>query len=312
MLHRIFYIDALRVIAVILMIQMHLPQHYPLKDSLYAPLGNIFSMALFFIISGYVTNINRYKLSSRLRLLIPFFIIGMLYTFLCDKPFSSFFTTMDKNGYWFLWIIVLYNIFIYAIIKSKLNFHFGFCCFEVIMIVICTCVPDQILYLFSIKLALLYWPFIYLGFIINNEIFKRKIASRKTTQIILFLLGSVSFIFSIFGFLTDNLIINKLYAAFTIVALFVLFKQIFNDSAATNQLQYIITVIGRNSLQIYTLHYFFLNILEIKAVQSYASIINKYNLEVFLSPIAAIVIIGMCVITAKLIYRIRLGVIFGR
>lgn len=109
--HRVFYIDALRAIAIILMVMIHIPQHYPFIASFYAPLGGLFSMPLFFAISGYMINLEHFHIHDRIKLLVPFFVIGLLYTFVCDKSFTSFFATMDKNGYWFLWITVLFSLF---------------------------------------------------------------------------------------------------------------------------------------------------------------------------------------------------------
>ena len=91
-------------------------------------------MKIFFLLSGYTTNINNFKITKRLKLLIPMFIIGIPCTLYYSKPISTFFTSMDMNGYWFLWVMSVYSVCLFAIKKSKINIHLGFAIIELIFV----------------------------------------------------------------------------------------------------------------------------------------------------------------------------------
>lgn len=77
-------------------------------------------------------------------------------------------------------------------------------------------------------------------------------------------------------------------------------------------LKYIGHEIGTQTLQIYTLHYFILYILDLQKFVSYMNEIELRYIVLLMSPILAFIIACICVLLAKLIYSCRLGFIFGR
>lgn len=167
---RLFYVDALRAMAIVLLVMLHLPQYYPFERSVYAPVIGLFDMALFFTISGYVTNSLKFKISKRLRLLIPFFVIGLVNTIAAGNSISSFFTTLDKNGYWFLWVMTLFCCCLFAISRLRVNLHIGFLVVELLFCALFVVLPQSLNYLFCINLAMLYWPFLWLGIVLQKRL----------------------------------------------------------------------------------------------------------------------------------------------
>ena len=91
--NRFFPIDALKAFAMLIVIMGHIPLYcfyqgdYEHAKSLSYLMGsiNLFHMPLFVFISGYLTNIDNLRLLRKLRVLIPFFIIGLIYAFVFHK-----------------------------------------------------------------------------------------------------------------------------------------------------------------------------------------------------------------------------------
>lgn len=188
---RLFYLDAIKAIAILFMITIHIPQYCNLEYNFWGTIASVFCMPLFFTISGYCTNLETFEFYKRLRLLIPFFIFGILFTLYANKPISSFFTTMDKNGYWFLLLIVAFNFFIYIIKILKLNLHVGFILFEALFLCLYLISPKSIRYALSINLCIMYWPFIYFGLLLRrNQIFNVFI-KQKTLPLFCFIVFSI-------------------------------------------------------------------------------------------------------------------------
>lgn len=167
---RIFYVDALRAMAIVMLVMLHLPQYYPFKSSFYAPIIGVFDMALFFTISGYVTSVSRLRLLKRLRLLIPFFVIGIANTTVAGKSVSSFFTSLDKNGYWFLLVMSIFCSLLYAIKRMHVNIHVAFLAVEAVLVALFVFLPQSVNYLFCVNLAVLYWPFLWLGIVLQKRL----------------------------------------------------------------------------------------------------------------------------------------------
>lgn len=69
---RVFYIDALKVFAMVLVVLGHLAQFSPFQDTFYSSFVGIFHMPLFMAISGVVTKPYCIHLPKRLKMLVPF------------------------------------------------------------------------------------------------------------------------------------------------------------------------------------------------------------------------------------------------
>ena len=73
-----------------------------------------------------------------------------------------------------------------------------------------------------------------------------------------------------------------------------------------------IVLIGMNTLQIYSLHYFFLKLLSFPQIGDMVIAQGLRWLEFIVSPLMGLLIALLCVFTSRIFYRLHLGFIFGR
>lgn len=320
---RLLFIDALRALAIIAVILGHLPIYcYDGHYSVLTVCVATFHMPLFMMLSGYVTNISKFSLISRLKILIPFFIIGLSYTFMTDGDFVSFFTSESKNGYWFLWVIVLYFIVLHLIRICKVKLLVAVICVELIFIslhfffrrtLVGTTISTD--YLWQM------WPAFATGVFIH-DVFIDKIKNR-----VMEMMGGSLFLGLIMLFVGNhftNEIIHKLLFVAAGIPLAIFFMVLFyytemrlkrKDFWGKNCLKKMTTAIGTQTLQVYTLHYFVLYLLSVLGIQNLISFMDDMSLGyvvLVVSPLVAFMIACICIGLARMIYAIRLGTIFGR
>lgn len=98
--NRVFFIDALRAFAITAVILGHFPiycyggDRYTVLTEMVMP----FHMPLFMMISGYVTDISKFSLVNRLKILIPFFIVGLSYTYMTGGDIITFLHQNRRMG----------------------------------------------------------------------------------------------------------------------------------------------------------------------------------------------------------------------
>ena len=109
--HRIFYIDALKAFAIVLVVMGHLsPYIWETGDShsLYLPILSAFHMPLFMFLSGFVISPPKdiqTLFKKAIRFILPMIWVGLLFTYIVGKNFQSFLIDHYKNGYWYLYIL---------------------------------------------------------------------------------------------------------------------------------------------------------------------------------------------------------------
>ena len=119
MKQRLEYIDALRGLAILLVVFMHVPQ-YGFGQSIggyYMELATLLAVPLFFFISGLFVPleitppISIKKIGKRLHsILLPTFLIGGFYVLLNHIPVLDMLQDKFKAGYWFT--ITLFEYFV--------------------------------------------------------------------------------------------------------------------------------------------------------------------------------------------------------
>lgn len=138
---RNLHVDALKGIAIIFVVFAHTIQlRHPLHDGSYLYLTfSSFAMPMFMLLSGYIietqlrysylTYVRRYAI----RLVLPFFVWGIVSFFyykvfpdpripaaMTDASLPSFLFFLARypgNGMWFLWVLFLNSIFLFAVLK---------------------------------------------------------------------------------------------------------------------------------------------------------------------------------------------------
>lgn len=319
--NRLFYIDALRAFAIISVVLGHLPI-YVYGGNTYEVLTKIvnpFHMPLFMMISGYVTNLTNFSLQGRLKLLIPFLILGLSYTYMTGGDVITFFTSESKNGYWFLWAIVIFFILLSLIRKCKVNFlvsiaivelGFFFLHFLFRRTVIGTTISTD--YLWQM------WPAFSLG-VALREVFWARIKEKPICKFIAILLIGLLILGG--AYQINNDIVHKLLyvsagipLALSLMILFAHLEKMLNhkDFYCKKVVKYIVSEIGGQTLQVYTLHYFVLYFINLHTCVTDMDAKGLRLLVLLVSPLLAWIITCFCVVVGKLIYRLHLGFVFGR
>lgn len=263
-----------------------------------------------------------FSMGKRFKILIPFFFFGILYTLFCHLDLLGFMADEAKYGYWFLWAIVIYSLFLYIIRTLKVNLVLGIVAIEAMLLMLhfffhrttigMTISTDHLWYL---------WPFFTLGLLMKRGAFDWF----KQRAQITFLLSVCVISFALFVAVRFNLFhrywpynIVKITMAFPICISLLL---VFYDaecrlkgwtSPVKSCLKSMGTVIGTSTLQIYVLHYFILHVLDLSSFGQYMIDNNMAWLELIVSPVLAILISYVCVYAAKVIYKMHLGIVFGR
>ena len=124
---RIFFIDALKAFAIVLVVMGHTNIIWEVggRNSMYLPILSVFHMPLFMALSGYVTKVETFNLVKRAKMLIPFFVFGFAWTAFVQLPIGGFFTSEAKYGYWYLYVLFVFFVFLSLIRAMKRNLYLG-------------------------------------------------------------------------------------------------------------------------------------------------------------------------------------------
>lgn len=117
--------------------------------------------------------------------------------------------------------------------------------------------------------------------------------------------------------LTETLLIytNDLMSFFIVPMLFVLFHEAEErlkgkSNSIKRATKYLGHKIGINTLQIYVLQYFAINLTEKLVCDVLKVDLSSY--ELLLSPVLAVIICLLCVLVTEVLYKVKLGFVFGR
>lgn len=323
---RIFCIDALKAFAILAVITGHLPSYCyygwniePNPSSL-ADFVGLFHMPLFMLLSGLVTNVQQFSLAKKMKLLIPFFVFGLLFTYTMGGGNAVYFMTNEaKAGYWFLWVLPLYFVLLYVIRKLHLPFIDGAVIVQVLLMALhfyfrrtevgTTLSTDHLWAL---------WPFFSLGVFLKNKEWQHWQVNKLIPVFAILSLASLITLNRIEG---GNEMLLKLYTALVgfplclfFLSLFVWLEQQFKGktSRVKSMLKRIGTLIGTNTLQIYVIHFFLIMPFNLKMFGNYMIENNLVALEYLISPLLSVMIAILCVYISKALYAMRLGFVFGR
>lgn len=283
---RIQYIDALRGFAMLLVVFVHVEIFGFFNFTHTTFLGKLFSaihMPTFFFISGLcIYKSGVYYTYSRvhndfMRLILPAAIVGLTYTYLCvNQDLIYFLSNSMKAGYWFtvsLFEVLLIYYVIYNLTRSKIN-----------LFVPVLCLIAVLLYLLKLPLKIFpkaeiignylclhqtcnYFIFFVLGVFFKkyNQAIHRLLKTKWFTAIVILILCMSSYyIFCVelgisgtIGKIIETVgeTVIGLSGALLLYIVFDFYKDKFDSS---NFIGKCLISIGKNTLPIYLLHYFFL------------------------------------------------------
>lgn len=333
---RIEYIDALRGFTMILVVFYHISLLSFGTDSTFCnKLFLSFRMPLFFFISGFIgykANIvwNRQiwwimckkKLSIQL---LPTLIFGLIYAYAYRHvTFSTFVMDFTKFGYWFT--IVLLEMFLIVYTLNVLVYNSNTKVFRrrqlkilislsVLLFVakyILDIVPfiNKLSNIFSLYCLFEYFPFFVLGYIcsMNKEKFHQTLEHKYFSSIIILLFCICFYVnlFHIYPRISGSIISRVSYHIFEIFIGFCglliaynTFRIYQNSFISKNKVGIALQYIGRRTLDIYLLHWFFLPY--IPQVGDLLSNNKNFSLEITFGVVLSLIVIGICLAVSNIL-----------
>lgn len=253
---RIEYIDQLKGFAILWVVMGHISEiGLGINDTLFNHFYGSFHMPLFMFLSGIFTfksfskwdldELRHFLVKKTLRIILPFVIFGGLYSIFTLHRID--YTNIDN--YWFLpalFYCMVYSLFIKYLFNKLLPLKFEFLGHICLFIVLCylyynTTIGEIIPYfLYSIKM----YPFFVLGaFYGKSEKFQNYVKNSKE----LLVLSIVFYLLLLFFDFKSPIILAAFFAIIILI-------YVFNHCRIPSRLSYL----GRYSLQIYVLHWFFI------------------------------------------------------
>ena len=334
---RIEYIDALRGFTMILVVFSHI-EIFSFKMEGITSLNQLFisfRMPLFFFISGFIGykaniiwNIRTWLEMSKKKLLIqliPTFVFGLIYAYTyLHTDFNTFIMDITKCGYWFticllemFLIIYTLNLIVYntnSEIFKKRQF-ISIVILSVILWGLCFNLDyfphlNKFCKIFSLHKTFDYFPYFAFGYLcsMNKEFWFKMLENKVFTFIIIFLFTVVFYINVVYisPNLDSCLIVRIIFWTIRLIVGFLGLLIVYNtfrvyqgtftsDKKIGRSLQYI----GKRTLDIYMLHYFFLPYLP-----QVGLILQKGNnaiLELALGLGVSLIVIGVCLVVSNIL-----------
>lgn len=273
-------------------------------------------LPLFFFISGLVAKEMFFKdlIKSVLRLVIPALILGLIHSLYIQKDIISFFCNIYKYGYWFTITLAEMLVLFYSVTKVSKN-KVGivrnlilYSCLLYVLKVPFNSYPilDKVGDMFCLHQLLLYFHFFAIGYIFKQF---RDYFSKILNSELVFITSITVFITALYVkciFSDDQLAISiplKIYRAlqdpilgYTGIIILVRYFVSIEKFLSSSFLGKMLCNIGKHTLEIYLLHYFFIPKLPVIGVflVSYPNLI----LELIISLIIATIVIFICIITS--------------
>lgn len=314
-MERLVYIDILKGIAIILVVMGHL--FVPYTDYLDSTVNlMIYSvhMPLFIFLSGFVFHLSQGKHSVRitimkriLSLLLPFFCFSAVYCFVNDISFSDMLLKNEMhNGYWFtlvLFEIILISIVIEMLTKRIRGGQNGKVAVDLILNVVLILIlliiakieliPEPYKTLFSTDKVAKFYMFFQMGKLVNTysmfgSLFKKQ-------WVYTFCVVAYFFLFTKYGY--DLQGVNAMSFILPVCGIIVLTNMVEKNQMLLNS-HNILASIGKNSLEIYLVHFLVLSLIPKEIIDSCGSV----YLQLFVLLLLSVICIMVSLIMAQFIH----------
>ena len=332
---RLAYIDRLKGLAMLMVVMGHLMifcglgYENPLIDSIV-----LVNMPLFLFLNGLVVREltfvdGKWYLFKKFRqIMIPFFLWGGLITLFRHDTYVNFFTSYWKFGYWYL--IVLFEFYIVIVVINALTTiikkyltekHLNYAIFLMIVLSYFMLrlggrfIQPQISVITDYYQALEYFPYFAFGLIIK-QFGITKYISKYQSQIIAFTLtASLAGWYIILSGVDRELVtvMVRFMIITLLLSLFITLDKCNIKQKLANESLSILSTIGRHTLSIYMLQYFFFRYINLSDLYDYLMATNNSLALIFVIIICAVILCYMCIAIEKLIDRSQyLRILIGK
>lgn len=270
-------------------------------------------MPIFFFVAGYLLNKTGKIKSKFQRLIIPFFFWGGIYIFYKNSNIERLFFEEFHAGYWFTLCLFYFYLIMYSCHKIETyykarKYSYISAIIIIIIIILLMCAENEnVNNLLCFPFFKKYFIYFLAGNLLSKNIIKANIIFSKHALIIytLFYISIFPYYLN-YHFIAMNFISQTMISFSILFFTFALAKKI-SERKPTNYCITILSNIGKYSLSIYLLHYFFLSITN---QTFFVNKIEESNINLFLKLILysfiALIIIGLCIICDLIIKRIPL------
>ncbi len=305
---RIGYLDALRGFTMILVVCVHVATYSKVNVNPYSDFFALFRMPLFFFISGFILYKKEHiwDFSSSIKFLSKKFLVQIIPTAIFLSLFlfilSEEFKQRGLNGYWFT--VALFEYFIVYVL-------FNFICRKQIITNIILAIIGVVFYYLAydplrfsdtpifndfIVHPFGFFIFFLLGTIVKKYFDKmgRQILGNDLIMMIVISLMLVGSIFYIKGYCVvfETKLVLSILGIISFFYFFMKNGDYMDNSRIGKGLQFI----GRRTLDIYLLHYFFVNG-SLSWIKNFS--INSPSIRFIASILTSFVIIGICLLISK-------------
>lgn len=329
---RIEYIDAMRGFTMILVVFSHIEgmlfkDYYSFVNQVFMS----FRMPLFFFISGFIGykanmiwskqtwwTMSKKKLMMQL---LPTLFFGLIYTYAyMHVDFTTFILAELKLGYWFT--IVLFEMFVILYTLNLLLYNSDSKIFQkrqIVSLVLLSIIflgagvifrkfPNNLSAIFSLVPLGKYFPYFAFGIIcsMNKERF-HKVFENKWSTFIIISLFCIGFCFC--QYLSSNLGGNVFFALYYSIFTFIGFMGLLivyncfrvyqNSFASTKKIGKGLQYIGKRTLDVYLIHYFFIPYLP--QIRELLSVSNNVVLELVIGLGLSLIVVGLCLIVSNIL-----------
>ena len=272
MKQRILYIDNLKALAIISVIISHVFWFsFGHNENVWSRLISTYYMPLFFFISGAFAKDSmtlRHLGMKTKQLLLPFLTVGSLYTML-NSNWHELFYGMAHNGYWFLPTLLVLFVCFYLRCTLFQSVKILNCslkvCFDIVYVIVLYGVLKVLLGFIDQDIASLLYlnrthsyllPF-FCGFIIFNN----KVHIKSLLNLIMPVLYAVClplYIILFYMVYYTGLQFPSSSYVLSFLSIFILFVYFRTLKINNSKIQNTISFIGRHTLEIYVIQYFYL------------------------------------------------------
>lgn len=276
------YIDRLKGLAIILVVMGHVLLYcccscdFPRAMADFIGKGIYsFHMPLFMFLSGIVVSNFPHAAKLRRKLpqwLVPCIVIGLIYIFTIGDSVRSFVTNDFKGGYWYLFVLSEFYIFMASILLLPIRFRshwlgqvlLGGGIMAVLRVAVAL-LPPTVVGTLSLNMAYGNWMYFFAGFFVRQHVRALKFMCNDYVEA-LCLVGIVVY------FAFDLQVVRRFFPFLPIGVLICAFRRREHSGGFVNsQLSWI----GKNTLYIYVLHYFLLSTVSLKLI--YEPIVATHN-----------------------------------
>lgn len=245
--------------------------------------------------------------------LSPFLFVGLSFVIFNHKDVAGFFEGSAKNGYWYLFVLSLFYVFLWSsrLISRFVKFKWAEVIWAVtiwaFLIMIQFTLSERWSNVLSVYQARTLWPLFIAGYLFRKYNLTETVLSRN----IVFSCCMIAYAVTVY-FFTKGFFRLFLFSAFLSVPTFVyLFKKFESNSGVVSNT---LAKIGRHSLDIYIYHFFFVYALRLSGWSEYFIAIDNMLLEYVIAVAFSITIAYCSMVIGYLIRQSEFleNLIYGR